>query len=359
MGEQLGDSVDGRPIAGQDGGVGMTEVVEGDVLVDAGILDPAGDAAVEGAAMELVEDKAFLALAEKLVGFLVDGDDGVGTGFLGDDLEGVALVGGHDDIVPGEALDVGDTEAAEAGKEAGALDLFVFAGSLCKTADFLDGEVFFVDGVDGNGLQLGDDIIRNELVFLGAADDHLEVHPKVRGAVVGDEAFVVEAGFSGEEVFAEFLAELQGDVGDGAFAAGVAEEMLEDASGVVAGLVGDVLKILDEIDLAAGVVGKTELLFEDGYLALGADGFGDLELFVVALALGGVFGLFEEVDAQVLPAAELAGAGISHGRVEVQVEGNLAAGELSFSKGYFSCRHNLPSGFYRVVFCRRILGRRF
>ena len=216
-----------------------------------------------------------------------------------------------------------------------------------------------MDGRHGDGFELGDDIVRYELVFLCAADDHLEVHPEVGGAVVGDEAFVIEAGFSGEEVFTEFLAELQGDVGNGAFAASVAEEMLEDASGVVAGLVGDVLEVLYEIDLAAAVVGKAELLFEDGNLALGADGFGDLELFVVALALGGVFGLFEEVYAQVLPAAELAGAGIAHGRVEVQVEGNLAAGELSFSKGYFSCRHNLPSGFYRVVFCRRILGRRF
>ena len=110
--KQLGDGVDGGAVAGQDGGVGVTEVVESDVLVDAGILDPVGDAAVEGAPVELVEDGAFLALPEKLVGFLVDGDNGVGAGLLGDDLEGVALVGGDDDVVPGEALDVGDTEAA-------------------------------------------------------------------------------------------------------------------------------------------------------------------------------------------------------------------------------------------------------
>jgi len=170
---------------------------------------------------------------------------------------------------------------------------------------------------------------------------------------MGDEALVVEAGFSGEEVFAEFLAELQGDVGNGAFAAGVAEEMLEDAAGIVAGLVGDVLEILDEIDLAAGVVGKAELLFEDGNLSLGADGFGNLELFVVAPAFGGVFGLLEQVDAQILPAAEFTGAGIAYGRVEVQVEGNLSAREFAFSKGYFGSRHNLPSGFGRAAFCRR------
>lgn len=118
--------------------------------------------------------------------------------------------------------------------------------------------------------------------------------------------------------------------------AGKAEEMLEDVAGVVAGLVGDVLEVLDKIDLAAGMVGKAELLFKDGYIALGADGLGKLELFVVALAFDGILEPFVQVDAQVLPAAEFA-----------------------FSKGYFGCRHNLPSGFYRVAFCRRILGRRF
>lgn len=127
--------------------------------------------------------------------------------------------------------------------------------------------------------------------------------------------------------------------------AGKAEEMLEDVAGVVAGLVGDVLEVLDEIDLAAGMVGKAELLFKDGYLALGADGLGNLELFVVALAFDGILEPFVQVDTQVLPAAEFAVARIAHGRVEVQVEGNHAAGEFAFTKGYFGCRHNLPSGF--------------
>ena len=58
------------------------------------------------------------------------------------------------------------------------------------------------------------------------------------GAVVGDEAFVVEAGFSGEEVFAEFLTEFEGDVGDGAFAAREAEEVLEGAAGIIPRFVG-------------------------------------------------------------------------------------------------------------------------
>ena len=82
--------------------------MEGDVLVDAGGFYPAGDAPVESAALELVEDEAFLAFAQEAIGLFVDGDDGVGTGLLGDDFEGVTLVGGDDDVVPGEALDVGD-----------------------------------------------------------------------------------------------------------------------------------------------------------------------------------------------------------------------------------------------------------
>ena len=192
-----------------------------------------------------------------------------------------------------------------------------------------------MDGGYGDGVQPGDDVVGDEFVPLGAADDHLEVHPEVGGAVVGDEAFVVEAGFSGEEVFAEFLAELESDVGDGAFAAGEAEEVLEGAAGIIPRFVGYVLEILDKVHFATVAVGEAKLLFEDGNLALGADGLGNLEFLVVAFALCGVFGFLEQVDAQVFPAAELAGAGVAHGRVEVQVEGDLTAWEFPFTECYF------------------------
>lgn len=57
--EEFGDGVDGGAVAGQDGGVGVPEVVEGDMFVDAGVFHPAGNAAVEGAALELVENESF------------------------------------------------------------------------------------------------------------------------------------------------------------------------------------------------------------------------------------------------------------------------------------------------------------
>lgn len=135
--------------------------------------------------------------------------------------------------------------------------------------------VFLVDGVGGDGFQLGYDVLGDELVFLGTADDHFEVHPDVGSSVVGDEAFVIEAGFAGEEVFAEFLTELRGNIGNGAFATGEAEEVVEGSPGIASRLVGDFLEVADEVHLAPGVVGKTELFLEDGYLALGADGLGD------------------------------------------------------------------------------------
>ena len=61
----------------------------------------------------------------------------------------------------------------------------------------------------------------------------------------------------------------------------------------------------------------------------------NLEFLAVAFALCGVFGFLEQVDAQVFPAAELAGAGVAHGRVEVQVEGDLTAWEFPFPECYF------------------------
>lgn len=140
---------------------------------------------------------------QEAAGLIVDGDDGVGTGLLGDDFKGVALVGGDDDVVPGEALNVGDTETAEAREQAGPLDLIIFARSGGQAAHFVNGEVFFVDRIDVDGIQLGNEVVRDEFVFLGAVDDHLEVHPEVGGAVVGDKALVIKTGFSRQEVLAE------------------------------------------------------------------------------------------------------------------------------------------------------------
>ena len=91
------------------------------------------------------------------------------------------------------------------------------------------------------------------LVALGAADAHLEVHPEVGGA-----------------------------------------------AGIITRFVGYVLEVLDVVHFATVAVGEAELFLENGNLALGADGLGNLEFLAVAFALCGVFGFLEQVDAQII-----------------------------------------------------------
>lgn len=80
-----------------------------------------------------VQDAPFLLLAQEGEGLLIDGDERHGVGLLGAYIEGIAAVRIDLDIVPGELLDVVDTEAAEAAEESGPLDLRVSAGSLLSS----------------------------------------------------------------------------------------------------------------------------------------------------------------------------------------------------------------------------------
>ena len=194
-----------------------------------------------------------------------------------------------------------------------------------------------MDGLEGNAFQPGDDIIEQYLLFLGAFEDADKEDPVVGGGVLADELTAVKGAAWGQQVGLEALAEFIGDVGDGAVAFRKLLEVLEGAQDVGSGFIGNLLEVVDEVDSAAGAVGKAELLLEDGNLALGADGFGNLELLGVVAALNFSLGVLLQVDTQVFAAALLPGAGIPDRWPEVQVERNLAARELAFAEGDFGC----------------------
>ena len=207
----------------------------------------------------------------------------------------------------------------------------------CEFAHLVQGEVFLVDGLEGDALQPGDDVIEQNLLFLGAFEDADEEDPVVGGGVLADKLTAVEGAVRGQQVGLEALTKVIIDVGNSAVAAGELAEVLEGAHNVGAWFVGNLLEVVDEVDAATGAVGKAELLFEDGYLSLGAYCFGNFELLGVVAALDLSLGVFLQVDAQVFAAALQAGAGIPDRWPEVQVERNLAARELAFAEGDFGC----------------------
>ena len=145
----------------------------------------------------------------------------------------------------------------------------------------------------------------------------------------------------GEEVVAEFAAEVDVDFGEGAFPVGEEFQVLE-AVGPFGGVAVQVeAEVFEEVHPELGAVGKAELLLHDGDLALGGYGFGLFVLLVVEAPFYGGAGVLDQVDSQIFPSAQLHGPGIPDWRVEVKIEGNLSRWQLPFSECYFCGRHSL------------------
>ena len=100
------------------------------------------------------------------------------------------------------------------------------------------------------------------------------------------------------------------------------------------------VEILHGIHLGLALVEEAVLLVDERQLPLCADGLGLLHLGGIDAAILRSVGISCNVDAQVFPPALFASAGILDGGVEVQVEGDLPAGVVSFSKCYFYAAHN-------------------
>lgn len=140
-----------------------------------------------------------------------------------------------------------------------------------------------------------------------------------------------------EEVLPEAFAELEGDVAHGAVAIDVLVEVVVGECPVLVVLLYLAAVPGEEVHLGRTTVDETELMVEDGYLARGADSFGYPDLLRVLFPVLEGTGIGLEVDAQVLPSRELEGLGIPHGRVEVQIQGNLPAWQCPLSEFDFCC----------------------
>ena len=142
-----------------------------------------------------------------------------------------------------------------------------------------------------------------------------------------------------QQVFTEAFAEGDGDVAHLAYAAAVVAEVVVDANPFLVFRVQLGFEVGEEVHLQLGLVQEVVLAADDGQLALGPDGFGLGYLFFVGVLVALETGLVYEVYAQVFVPDILARVRVSQGRVEVQIEGNLAAWQQPLSKCYFSYSH--------------------
>lgn len=109
MGEQVGDGVYVGAFVDLEGGEGVAEAVEGDVLGDAGIFEPVLERLLGVVPLEVLENESGAGRAAEFVGFLGEWKGGLGVGLLGLDADTPASVGRFYDVAPIEGEDVADT----------------------------------------------------------------------------------------------------------------------------------------------------------------------------------------------------------------------------------------------------------
>ena len=142
MGEHFADCVDICAIAQEQGGVGVAEAVECDVLCDSGCREPFLELVVDDGRGYVLEYESCAWLSAKFVGFVRDRECCLGLGLFCFDADAVASVWVGGKVFPGELEDVASSESCEAGEERGCFDYWVLAWSLGKFLKFFCCEVF-------------------------------------------------------------------------------------------------------------------------------------------------------------------------------------------------------------------------
>ena len=344
VGEQVRDGVYVGAFCYLEGGEGVTEAVEGDVLGYAGILQPVLERFLRVVALEVLENESSAGLAAEFIGLLREGKGGFGVGLFGLDADAPATVLGFYNVAPIEREYVADTQAGETTEKGGFLQIGRVAGRGGQLTDFFDGEVLSapVHGLDG--FEVVVDVLLQEFLLISDFEEAAEGGPVSGGGILGEFLAGVLELFGIEQVVAEAFAEGDRDVAHLAFASAVVAEMVVDTNPLLVLRVQFGLEVGEEVHLQLGAVQEVVLAADDGQFALGAERFGLGDFHFIGILVGLEFGLVLEVDAQVFVPDVLLGLRVAEGRVEVEVERNLAAWQQPLAKCYFSCSH------YRLSF---------
>ena len=115
--EHLADCVDICAVAQEQGGVGVAEAVECNVLGDSGCREPFLELVVDDGRGYVLEYESCAWLSAKFVGFVRDRECCLGLGLFCFDADAVASVWVGSKVFPGELEDVASSESCEAGEE--------------------------------------------------------------------------------------------------------------------------------------------------------------------------------------------------------------------------------------------------
>lgn len=141
MREHLGYGVDVGAASNEQGSVGVTEAVEGDVLGDSGCADPFLEVAVDHLPCESFEDLAGARLTAESEGFVTDWIERFGVGLLCADVEAPSTTRILLKVFPFEGEDIADTKSGQAAEEGSLLEYWELAWSVGKHAYFIQREV--------------------------------------------------------------------------------------------------------------------------------------------------------------------------------------------------------------------------
>lgn len=128
-----------------------------------------------------------------------------------------------------------------------------------------------------------------------------------------------------KQIVAEAFAEGDGDVAHLALATAVVGEVVVDANPLLVFGVQLSFEVGEEVHLQFGAIQEVVLSPDDGQFALGAQGFRLGDFLFIGILVRLEFRLVFEVYAEVFVPDILSGVRVSQRRVEVQIEGNLAA----------------------------------
>ena len=144
---------------------------------------------------------------------------------------------------------------------------------------------------------------------------------------------------SGAEIFSELVAEIYGELVEVALAFHEYVEVFIDYAPFLVVAWQDGIEIIKDVHHPFALVEKSVLFVDQGYFSLSADGLGLLELGGIDSAVRCCARAFHYVDAEIFAACHLHCSGVADGRIEVEIEGDFAAGVFPLSECHFNCAH--------------------
>lgn len=143
----------------------------------------------------------------------------------------------------------------------------------------------------------------------------------------------------GAEIFSELVAEIYGELVEVALAFHEYVEVFIDYAPFLVVAWQDGIEIFEDTHHSLSCVEEAVLFVYEREFSLGADGLCLLELGGIDSAVRCCARAFHYVDAEIFAACHLHCSGVADGRIEVEIEGDFAAGVFPLSECHFNCAH--------------------